>query len=66
MRQQSATESRQRQAVLGTYRDAMARYSLGMSTVVRLARESGALRKIGKAARVDLAAMDAYIRTFEG
>lgn len=47
-----------------TYKEACERYSLGLSTIQKYARESGALRKIGKSARVNVSVMDAFLETF--
>lgn len=47
-----------------TYKEACERYSLGISTIQKIAKESGALRKIGKSARVNVSVMDAYLDTF--
>ena len=50
--------------ILITYKQACERYNLGMNTVQRLAREAGALVKIGKSARIDIAKMDSFVLSF--
>lgn len=49
--------------MLITYEQARERYNLGRNVVMKLAKESGALVKIGKAARVDVETMDNYIKS---
>lgn len=49
------------QKVFITYKEAAERYSLGLSSIQVLARKSGALRKIGRAARIDVNTMDQYL-----
>lgn len=46
---------------LYTYQQTAEKTNLGMNTVMRLARESGALIKIGKSARVDWETFYDYI-----
>jgi len=41
-----------------TVKDAKARYGVSRSTLMRLAATTGALRKIGRAVRFDVALMD--------
>ena len=50
--------------ILITYKQACERYNLGMNTVQRLAREAGALVKIGKSARIDIAKIDSLVMSF--
>ena len=49
------------EVLLITYKQAMKRYSLGLSTVIELAKESNALIKIGKSARINVQKMDDYL-----
>jgi len=44
-----------------TYQQTAEKSNLGINTVMRLAKESGALLKIGRAARVDWAVFYQYI-----
>lgn len=44
-----------------TYKQAAERSNLGINTVMKLAKESGALRKIGRIARVDWPEFYGYI-----
>lgn len=53
------------QKKLITFKEASERYSMGISTIRKLAKKSGAFRKIGKCARIDVSVMDAYISTLE-
>ena len=43
------------------YKAAGERYSIGRTHLIETAKAAGALRKIGKSARIDVAVMDAYI-----
>ncbi len=59
-----ALKNKNEKGILLTYKDACKRYNLGMNTVQRLAREAGALVKIGKSARIDIAKMDSFVLSF--
>lgn len=59
-----ALKGKSDKAVLITYEQACQRYSLGMNTVQKLARQGDALVKIGKSARVDVEKMDKFVLSF--
>ena len=42
------------------------RYKLGRDALIRIATESGAIRKIGRSLRFDVQKMDAYIDEMAG
>ena len=46
------------------YEEAKERYGLGETTIRKMAKECGALYKIGKAARIRVDVFDKYIETF--
>jgi hypothetical protein len=48
-------------AFLLTYQQAAERYNLGVSTIMKTARECGAIRHLGKSARVVTSVMDEYL-----
>ena len=50
---------------LGTLEEATARYRLGATTVRKVAKELGALYKIGRVVRVDIPKMDAGIEQMQ-
>lgn len=47
-----------------TYEEAKERYSLGETTLRQMAKDCGALYKIGKAARINMDIMDSYLESF--
>lgn len=59
-----ALKNNDEKAILITYVEACKRYSLGMNTVMKLAKTGNALVKIGKSARVDVKKMDSFILSF--
>jgi hypothetical protein len=52
-------------AFLLTYQQAAQRYNLGLTTIMKTARECGAIRHLGKSARVVVSVMDAYLMSLE-
>ncbi|MGN0275658.1 MAG: DUF6462 family protein [Hominisplanchenecus sp.] len=59
----NALKSRNISGELLTYKQAAERSNLGINTTMRLAKESGALRKIGRISRVDWSEFYSYIST---
>ena len=59
-----ALKTKNEEAVLITYKQACERYSLGMNTVMKLARTGECLIKIGKSARITAMKMDDFIKSF--
>lgn len=59
-----ALKNKNANGILITYKVACERYNLGMNTVQRLARDAGALVKIGRVARVDVEKMDNFVLSF--
>lgn len=47
-----------------TYEEAEDRYGLGETTLRRMAKDCGALYKIGRAARIKVETFDTYFETF--
>lgn len=47
---------------LATVKEAMKRYRVSRTTMMKIAKESKALRKIGKSVRIDIDVMDQYIK----
>lgn len=47
---------------LATVKEAMKRYRVSRTTLMKIAKESKALRKIGKSVRIDIDVMDQYIK----
>lgn len=47
-----------------TYSEAAERYGLGETTLRKMAKDCGALYKIGKAARIKVDVFDEYMETF--
>ena len=48
-------------AFMLSYRQAAARYNLGLTSVQRIAKDCGAVRHFGKTARVVISIMDEYV-----
>lgn len=48
-----------------TYQEGAEIFSLGISTLIRLARESNSLVKIGRSARIDLEKLDCYLNSLK-
>ena len=48
------------------YKKAKIRYGLGITTLREYAVKCGAIHHFGRAARIDVDIMDAYLKTFQG
>lgn len=48
-------------AFMLTYQQAAERYNLGLSTIMKVSKECGAVRHLGKSARVVVSIMDKYL-----
>ena len=44
-----------------TYRQVAERFNIGLTTAQHIVKEAGALRKIGKCARADIAVLEDYL-----
>ena len=53
-------------SIIGNLEIAQQRYSLGASTIRKLAEQCDATLKIGKSLRFDFKKLDAYILSFRG
>ena len=51
--------------ILVTYSMLAERYSIGLNTAQKLAKDSGAVRRIGRSCRVDVTVCDEFVRTLE-